>query len=109
MERLGLRVLPWDVRFGPSYDLVKRKHQSLLHGWVLSRAVSAVHLRTPCCSWSRARDRPGGPPPIRSNSLIWGLPGLREADQLKVHVGNVLCKFSASLLFAGRHRRAGHG
>ena len=60
--------------------------------------MAAVHLGTPCASFSRARDRPGGPPPLRSNAMVGGLPGLRECDQVKVTVGNLLAAFTISIL-----------
>ncbi len=87
---------------GPQFDLMKAANRSKVRGWILSGEVCAVHLGTPCKSWSRVRDRPGGPPQLRSNECVWGLSGLRPADQIKVHVGNVMARFSCSVLFAAR-------
>jgi hypothetical protein len=105
MAARGYHVLEWDIRHGAAYDLAQPSIQRRLRGWVLSGRVAALHLGTPCSSWSRARDRPGGPPRLRSDEYVLGLPGLREADQIKVSMGNRLAKYSASLLFACRHMR----
>jgi len=105
MSNLGFQVLQWDIKWGAEYDLLQAKHRSLIRGWILSRLVVALHLGIPCSSWTRARDRPGGPPPLRSDSEIWGLPDLRPGDAVAVHRDNVLAKFSASVLFVCRHLR----
>lgn len=55
-----------------------------------------VWLGTPCTTWSRARRGGGsGPPPIRTNEHIWGLPHLSDCDQNKINKGNLMLKFSA--------------
>ena len=58
----------------------------------------AVWLGTPCSSWSRARRADGkGPGPLRSDTQIYGLPGLSSSDQAKIRLGNSLMRFSASV------------
>eukprot|EP00974_Lingulodinium_polyedra_P117156 11162107-Lingulodinium_polyedra.AAC.1 len=47
---------------------------------------------------SRARNRPGGPPALRSPEFPTGLPSLRGKNASKVADGNALCKFSVQLL-----------
>ena len=42
-------------------------------------------------------ERPG-PPPLRSNEFVLGLPSLRASDQTKVSEGNLFVRFSAQLL-----------
>ena len=91
-------VLLWDITMGEQYDLTKRCNQRRLIGWMEKGYIKAGHLGTPCSSFSRARDRPGGPPPLRSDVCPLGLPGLREADQIKVRIGNCLMYFSCLLL-----------
>ena len=91
-------VLMWDISLGPDYDLLLRKHQWKIVGYIRANRVRALHLRTPCTSFSRARDRRPGPPPLRSNECPLGLPGLSAKDQQKVKCGNVLIRFSARIL-----------
>ena len=94
----GWAVLLWDIHFGPEYDLTKRKNQWKIFEWVRCGYIKCGHLGTPCNSFSRARDQPGGPPPVRSDQRPLGLDGLRPHDQLKVQLGNVLMRFTARLL-----------
>jgi len=54
-------------------------------------------MGTPCNSFSRARDIPGGPGPLRSDEHVMGLPGLQGKNLTKVLLGNKLAVFSAGL------------
>ena len=57
--------------------------------------LAGVHLGTPCSSFSRARDIPGGPPPLRSDSEPWGRAAITsQADLMKIKIGNTLAQFS---------------
>ena len=96
-------VLLWDIAFGPDYDLTKRKHQQLILGWLQAGLIRGGHLGTPCNSFSRARDRPGGPPRLRSDELPLGLPNLRPVDSEKIRVGNCLMFFSCAVLRLALH------
>ena len=51
-------------------------------------------LVPPCNSFSTARNRPGGPPPLKTNEEPYGLSDLRPSDAEKVRAGNVLAQFS---------------
>jgi hypothetical protein len=94
----GLPTLLWDITLGEEYDLMRNRNRLLILGWIQSRQVCAVHLGTPCQSFSRARDQPGGPPPLRSDALPLGLPDRRPGDQRAIEIGNALMVFSASVL-----------
>ena len=95
LRRKGYVVLEWDIRHSQHLDLCKQKMQRLIKAAVRARILWAIHLGTPCSSFSRARDRPGGPPPLRSNQEPWGKNDLKSArDRAKVRVGNILAKFS---------------
>ena len=49
------------------------------------------HAGFPCGSFSRARLRKGsGPPPVRSNRHMYGLPGLSTAQQTEADIGTIL-------------------
>ena len=97
-ELCGWPVLLWDISFGTDYDLTIPKNQQLLLGWARSGLICGAHLGTPCNSFSRARDQPGGPPPLRSDLQPLGLQGLRPGDALKVKLGNALLRFSVRFL-----------
>jgi len=94
----GMPTLLWDITLGEEYDLLRVKNRALILGWLKSRQVCAVHLGTPCQSFSRARDIPGGPPPLRSDALPLGLPDRRPGDQRAIVMGNALMVFSATVL-----------
>eukprot|EP00974_Lingulodinium_polyedra_P074809 7249297-Lingulodinium_polyedra.AAC.1 len=66
-----------------------RANQQLLLGWLRAGLLLAWHAGFPCQSFARARDRPGGPPRLRSPEHPSRLPDLqREADRAAVEVGN---------------------
>eukprot|EP00438_Fugacium_kawagutii_P014095 Skav231798 [mRNA] locus=scaffold734:131220:155475:+ [translate_table: standard] len=85
-EHCNWPVLLWDVTYGLAYDLTVRVNRQKIIHWITSGKVKAGHLGTPCNSFSRARDRPGGPPPLRSDKQPLGLSPLRPADAAKVKV-----------------------
>eukprot|EP00438_Fugacium_kawagutii_P018856 Skav230896 [mRNA] locus=scaffold2765:199618:204679:- [translate_table: standard] len=94
----GWFVLLWDIMLGADYDLTMRSNQHMLLGWVRSGLVVGAHLGVPCNSFSRARDQPGGPPPLRSDLQPLGLDDLRPGDALKVRIGNCLLRFSVRFM-----------
>ena len=97
-RKCGWPVLLWDINFGAMYDLLDSSNQNKIIHWIMSGEVRAGHLGTPCHSFFRARDRPGGPPRLRSDQQPLGLPDLRPGDQLKVTQGNRLMRFSCRVL-----------
>ncbi|CAK0808104.1 unnamed protein product, partial [Prorocentrum cordatum] len=72
-----------DIRHDADSDLLLRRIRQLVRGWVRSRLIVAIWIATPCQSMSRARNRPNGPPPLRTALFPLGLPGLSPGDQLK--------------------------
>ena len=94
----GFTVLLWDVTLGAEYDLTLKNNQNKILEWMRGGALLGGHLGTPCNSFSRARDQPGGPPPLRSDSQPLGLPGLRPHDACKVRTGNILLRFSVAVM-----------
>ena len=74
--------------------------------WVRQGLVIAIHFGLPCGSFSRARDIPGGPPPLRSDSQPMGRTDLKsKSDVDKVRVGNVLLRFCVQVCFLAKSRR----
>eukprot|EP00959_Pyramimonas_sp_CCMP1952_P038997 816801-Pyramimonas_sp.AAC.1 len=57
-----------------------------------------MHAGFPCETFSRARDRPDGPPRLRSQEHVWGLPSLpvEGADFQKVKWGNLHARLTIS-------------
>ena len=91
-------VLLWDILMGEAYDLTQRSRQLLVLGWIRSGAVAAVWMGTPCNSFSRARNQPGGPPALRNKGAVHGLSDLRTCDAAAVKLGNCLALFSSKVL-----------
>ena len=92
-------VLLWDISMGSNYDLRKLHNRHKIMGWMRAGRVCGGHLGTPCNSFSRARDNPPGPPPLRSNECVLGLANLSPVDQQKVRDGNALMRFSVCILY----------
>lgn len=90
--------LLWDISLGEAYDLRSRNNRWKITGWLRSGMIRAGHLGTPCHSFSRARDRRPGPPPLRSDEQVMGLPNLRPGDQQKVSEGNLFMRFSVQVM-----------
>ena len=95
---VGIAVLLWDINFVPEYDLTNPSIQHRVMEWIRTGYVVAGHLGTPCGSFSRARDRPGGPPRLRSDECPLGLEGLKPHDAQKVAVGNILMRFTVRVM-----------
>ncbi|CAE7811005.1 unnamed protein product [Symbiodinium sp. CCMP2592] len=56
-------------------------------------AIVYLHLGVPCATFSVARDRPGGPPPLRSQALPLGLRVLKQHHQAQLFEANeLLCR-----------------
>ena len=87
-----------DSIFDYGVDLTIRANRSMVLGWFKSGLIVAGHAGTPCGTLSRARDRPGGPPRLRSDAEPWGLPDIRTSEIHKVKAHNILAKFSTKLL-----------
>ena len=102
MSRRGYRVLAWDIRHGAEYDLRDPAKRRLIRGWILAGLILGVHLGTPCGSWSRARDIQPGPPRLRSDTHVLGLPDLSASSQSAVEFGNQMMRFSVSLLLVAK-------
>ena len=98
----GWPVLLWDISFGENYDLTQVGNQQKILTWLYGGVIRAGHLGTPCNSFSRARDQPGGPPQLRSDLMPLGLPNLRPGDANKVKLGNILLRFSVKVMKKAR-------
>ena len=59
-----------------------------VRNWCSSGVLALFHFGTPCATFSRARKHgAGGPPHIRSDKHLTGIPGISAEDAEKVHLG----------------------
>ena len=79
-------------------DLTVPGSQDLVKSWVTSGQCCYLHLGIPCGTSSRAREIPGGPPPLRSESSPEGLTGLPAREAERVKQANCLYSFACSLI-----------
>ena len=86
-------VVAVDIRHGREFDLrdPDRRRALLLR---VAAEADALQAAPPCSTWSVARSRPGGPPPLRSRSSPWGLSGLSRKSQKHVDEHSDLLRFS---------------
>ena len=98
MSQEGFWVLLWDIKLGSEYDLLLRKNQRLIAGWVRGGGLDGAHQGIVCTSWSRARDQgPPGPRRVRSDAFVLGLPDLEPHEQAEVDAGNEMMRFGVFL------------
>ncbi len=95
--RLGFCVLMWDTSLRDHYDLSLARNRSLVLGCLRRGLILGWHAGVPCNTLTRARDRGPGPPPVRSDLHVLGLPGLSPKLQMQVDVSNTLNSFVAHL------------
>ena len=71
-------------------DLSLAEQCTVLLEWILNRKIDFAWLALPCGTGSRARDIsiPGGPPPLRSESFVRGLPDLTGQNLQRVLTAN---------------------
>ena len=82
----GLRIIVenFDLGYGEQYDLGT---YSVIEGLVERagrRECDGMHTGPPCSTWSRARFRPGGPPPLRDRDRPWARLGLSSKERTHV-------------------------
>ena len=69
----GWPTLLWDLELGEQYDLLVFSNRLKIRQWIKAGWIRGFHLGTPCESFTRARDIPPGPPPLRSDQQPLGL------------------------------------
>eukprot|EP00438_Fugacium_kawagutii_P012793 Skav211673 [mRNA] locus=scaffold216:126980:131499:+ [translate_table: standard] len=101
----GLHVQPPLDLLHPidSWDFFTEKGKERLEAYVEDNDLVAEHWAPECKTFSAARGRPiwtssgnyvQGPPALRSREKPWGLPNLKQLDQIKVRQGNAMAKRS---------------
>ncbi|CAE7771734.1 unnamed protein product [Symbiodinium sp. CCMP2592] len=101
----GLLVLPpIDVTIsGQVYESVDLLDDKVFQRVLLLCRVGAIaflHLGLPCSTFSRARSRPGGPPPLRSLAQPLGLLSVDHGFRDQLDRANLLMQRSIDLLEA---------
>ena len=79
-------------------DITVPGSQELVKSWITNGQCCYLHLGIPCGTSSRAREIPGRPPPLRSESSPEGLAGLQPHDAERVKQANSVCSFACSLI-----------
>ena len=69
-------------------DVTDPQLRAKIETWLRSGCVKFVHFGTPCTTFSRARkEGDGGPPPLRTDLFLNGVPILDAKDKEKVRMG----------------------
>ena len=95
----GFATISIDINFGKGCDLLRESVLHKLLSFLKSQRCVLVWLGMPCTSWSRARKHDNvGPPPLRDDDHLWGLPNLSNKDNKKVLDGNKLLLVTVAIL-----------
>ena len=78
-------------------DLTSAEGQELAWKWIRHPSVVLIWTAPPCGTASRAREKPGGPPPLRDGQFPEGFPHLAGKDKLRVDKANIIYAFCAAV------------
>ena len=90
LNNVPVVVYSLDTIISAKHDLLNNDLFGQLRRWCYSGLVFAIVGGFPCCTVSRARHRPGGPPPLRSRQYLFGLPGLSSHHRQQCDRGSEL-------------------
>ena len=79
-------------------DLTDSKTKQFWISRIQSGQILGIGGGPSCETWSAARHGPGGPPPVRSYDLPWGLRKLSRRQWQQVRTGTKLVQFLVELL-----------
>ena len=102
-RRSGIPVVGFDVKRGAEFDLTNPGVLKVILDWINCKRVVAVHIATPCSSFSRARRAPSWskmPRKLRDDARPLGIQGLSAADAAVAKLGNTLSRRSAAIVQA---------
>ena len=95
----GVTSQSWEISRGPGNDFMVRSHRQSLLDAVRAGHIVMIWAGLPCGTWSRARRNDGkGPPPLRSDEFINGLPGLTGKNLANTLEANAMLKELGKLL-----------
>lgn len=88
----GLECENWDIASGPQFDLADDAAWDKLLNRIKTREYAGAFASPPCTTCSRLRNKPGGPPPLRSadGPCRYGLVGLSIPNKERVRLHNLL-------------------
>ena len=93
-SRRGHLAVLIDSRFGEDHDIRLRRVRGTILHWISAGVVLYMALALPCASWTRARNRGGGPQRLRTRDELMGVSELRnEAERWKIELGNLCMAF----------------
>ena len=69
--------------------MVGSELRATILGWFLAKVILIFLAGFICSSFSKARNMPGGPPPLRDLHNVAGYPDLRAGDAETVCIGNL--------------------
>ena len=80
---LGADVVAFDILRGEEYNLADQHLWDDIIARLRTDELDGVIMSPPCGTFSVARSRPGGPPPLRGESApdIFGFKNLRPSDK----------------------------
>ena len=104
----GFLVMPIDHKQNRFHPLAKICNLSLTEQsswdylfWLLDNEyIAFCHMAPPCGTCSRARELPGGPPPLRNEAYPWGFDDLDAQQRARVDAANLIYKAMAKFVEA---------
>ncbi len=100
---LQLHMQEFDFLRSPKHDLTRLKLQSRLRSKIASCFYHLVLSSPPCNTFSRARENPPGPKPMRSATHLRGFPWLRGNRKRLAEIGTTLADFSLDAIETQAH------
>jgi len=89
-----------DIIHSRNHNLAQKSKQRLWKQKVMSGEFEVLIVSPPCNSFSRAREMPNGPRPVRNRQFPRGLPKLTPNEQLLVKLGNTLADYACEAMHA---------
>jgi hypothetical protein len=81
-----------DILRGDGNDVTNTEHWDGLMMELKSGNFDVLIITPPCNTFSRARNTPGGPPPLRSKEWPWGFPWLAQKHLADCELGNTFLR-----------------
>jgi hypothetical protein len=100
LQSAGICVEAWDTANGPNGDLTDDAIWDPLEARIRMREFVGIFASPPCSSFSRLRNKSGGPPPLRGvdGRSRYGLPHLDPKQKEAVRTSNIISVRVASAL-----------